>query len=104
MSGAAPGAPFAEVAVPLPLAGALTYAVPQDLRALVGPGQRVRVPVGRRTLTGVYWRPVETAPEGFDVRDILAVSDFEPILPPDLLGQPHRRRVARPKEGFAQGD
>jgi primosomal protein N' (replication factor Y) len=85
VSSAPPGAPFAEVAVPLPLPGALTYAVPADLRALVGPGQRVRVPVGRRTLTGVYWRPVEAAPEGLELREILAVCDFEPILTNDLL-------------------
>lgn len=85
MSSAPPGAPFAEVAVPLPLPAPLTYAVPPDLRALVGPGQRVRVPVGRRTMTGVYWRAVESAPEGFELRELLAVSDLEPILPPDLL-------------------
>jgi len=85
VSAAPPGAPFAEVAVPLPVAGPLTYAVPVDLRSLVGPGQRVRVPVGRRTLTGVYWRGLATAPEGFEVRDILAVADFEAILTADLL-------------------
>lgn len=85
MSTAPPGAPFAEVAVPLPLPGPLTYAVPPDLRSLVGPGQRVRVPVGRRTMTGVYWRAVDAAPGGFEVREILSVSDLEPILPADLL-------------------
>ena len=51
---------FLEVAVPLPLPGALTYSIPADLDGLIRPGQRVRVPVGRRTLTGLALRRVES--------------------------------------------
>ena len=76
---------FAEVAVPLPLTGPLTYSIPAELVRRVGPGQRVRVPVGKRTVTGVVWRLVDEAPEGVTPRDLAALSDLEPVLPADLL-------------------
>jgi primosomal protein N' (replication factor Y) len=78
-------AAFAEVAVPLPLTGALTYSIPTALARRTRPGQRVRVPVGKRTVTGVVWRLVDEAPEGVAARDLTALSDLEPVLPADLL-------------------
>src|SRR5690606_12533777 len=44
----------AQVVLNKPLAAAYTYLVPDELRDLVGPGQRVRVPFGRgdRSETG----------------------------------------------------
>ncbi len=79
------GATFAEVAVPVPLPGPLTYRLPPGMAAFARPGQRVRVPVGRRTVTGVLWKLVAEAPEGFEIRDVSSVADLEPVLTPDLL-------------------
>mgnify|MGYP000624305761 CR=1 FL=1 len=49
-----PGARVA-VMLPLPLAGAYDYRVPEGLP--VAPGDMVRVPLGRRRLVGVVWGP-----------------------------------------------
>ncbi len=85
MAEAPPGAAYFEVALPLPLAGPLTYLVEANLLPFARPGQRVRVPLGRRTANGVLWRRIERPPEGVEPRPILALSDLEPVLTPDLL-------------------
>jgi primosomal protein N' len=72
-----------EVAVPLPIDGALTYSLPADHSAL--PGCRVKVRVGKRLLTGVMLRQVDEAPEGVSVRAIERVVDPEPVLDRALL-------------------
>ena len=85
MSTAASGGPYVEVAVAVPLPGALTYSVPDGLAGLLRPGQRVRVPVGRRTLVGVVLRLDDAAPPGVATRPVAAIGDLEPVLPADLL-------------------
>jgi primosomal protein N' (replication factor Y) len=74
-----------EVAVPVPLPGPLTYSTPAELVPHLRPGQRVRVPVGRRVVTGVVWRPGAGPPAGFEVRGIGPLLDLEPALPGELL-------------------
>ncbi len=78
------GGSFVEVAVPIPVPEALVYEVPEGLQ-VPEPGSRVRVPVGRRRLTGVVMAHRDQAPEGITVRPILEVLDLEPALGPDLL-------------------
>lgn len=73
------------VAVPVPLAEALTYAVPERLASTIDAGVRVRVPVGRRRLVGVVLGWTEEVPAGVAVREIESAVDLEPVLPPDLL-------------------
>ena len=73
------------VAVPIPVAGPLTYSVPEALRPWARPGQRVRVPVGRRRATGVIWSLREAAPAGIEPRPIERLVDLEPVLPPELM-------------------
>ncbi|MCP3962119.1 MAG: primosomal protein N' [bacterium] len=75
---------FAQVAVPVPLAEALTYAVPRDFPD-IEPGFRVKVPVGRRQLVGVVLALLDEAPTGFEIREILEVLDVEPLLSAELL-------------------
>ncbi len=79
------GAGLAAVALPVPLAEPLTYRIPPALSPLVRPGVRVRVPIGRRRATGVVIALLDEAPAGITLRDVEAVVDFEPILPPELL-------------------
>jgi primosomal protein N' (replication factor Y) len=76
---------YAEVAVPVPLDYALVYRVPAHLGP-VEPGCRVRVPVGRREHVGVVVGVREKAPEGgYEIRELAAVLDLQPVLTPDLL-------------------
>ncbi len=76
---------LAEVAVAVPFADTLTYRVPLELRELARPGIRVRVPLGRRAATGLLVERHDRLPQGFEIREIDAVLDVEPVLPPDLL-------------------
>ncbi len=75
---------YVEVAVPVPVATPLTYAVPEALGELL-PGVRVRVPVGRRQLVGLVTAIRDRAPEGFAVRPVAEVLDLEPAVGEDLL-------------------
>ena len=85
---AAPSQParFAEVAVPIPLHGALTYAIPEPLLGFVQPGCRVRVPVGKRHLTGIVVDLVDAAPVAIEeVREIEDLLDPTPVLTEEML-------------------
>jgi primosomal protein N' (replication factor Y) len=82
---AADVARWCEVAVPVPLPGALTYEVPPAWRGGAVPGVRVRVPVGRRRLVGVVIALREAPPEGVETRPLLEVLDPEPVLDAELL-------------------
>jgi primosomal protein N' (replication factor Y) len=75
---------FALVALPLPLANPYTYRIPETLGDRVSPGARVVVPVRRRELIGLVVA-VDVEPPAASARDILAVPDPEPALPPALL-------------------
>lgn len=78
-----PAERFVEVALPVPLPGTLTYALPAG--SLVSPGCRVRVPLARRRLIGVVLAVGEDRPEGFEVKEVEEILDLEPVLPKDLL-------------------
>ncbi|MCP4653896.1 MAG: primosomal protein N' [bacterium] len=75
---------YADVAVPVPIHGPLTYRVPEAL-GFVEPGCRVRVTLARRRLIGVVLALRSEAPQGFEVKDLLEVLDLEPVLTEDLL-------------------
>ncbi|QQR86841.1 MAG: primosomal protein N' [Flavobacteriales bacterium] len=78
---------FAEVVLPLPFAGALTYSVPADLASKVATGHRLVVPFGKgegRLLTGVVLRTHQQAPVGHRPRAALAAPDDTPLV---LSGQ-----------------
>ncbi len=78
---------FAAVAVPLPLPEPLIYRVPRRWSSLAQVGVRVRVPVGKRRLTGWIVDLPSTPPVGVDtdIRPVESVVDFEPLLPADLM-------------------
>jgi primosomal protein N' (replication factor Y) len=71
------------VAVPVPYLDALTYNVPGD-GGLPPVGARVRVPVGSRTVTGCIVAHDSDA-QGAEPKDVAAVLDAEPFLPPALV-------------------
>ena len=76
---------FVDVAVPLPLDQALTYAVPAAWAELAQPGVRARVRVGKRSLLGVIVALRQEAPEGVKVRAVESVVDERPVLSEELL-------------------
>jgi primosomal protein N' (replication factor Y) len=75
-----------EVAVAAAVRGTFTYRVPEALRAAAALGSRVAVPFGRsRRATGYVVGFPEAAPEGVELRDLLAVLDPFPLFTPELV-------------------
>ena len=72
------------VAVPVPGLGLLSYRVPDGV-ATPTKGARVEVPVGGRRLIGCVVDPHATAPADATLRDLHAVLDVTPFLPPDVV-------------------
>jgi len=76
---------FVDIALPLPVGQTFTYHLTPYQQERIRPGARVRVPVGRRRMTGYVVATREAAPEGFATRAIEALIDREPVLPGELL-------------------
>jgi primosomal protein N' (replication factor Y) len=73
------------VAVPVPLVEGFDYLVPSGM-PLPALGSRVRVPFGRGERIGVVVEhPAKTALEGARLKQVRAVIDPAPALPPELL-------------------
>src|SRR5262245_5627502 len=79
---------LADIAVPVPLSHAFTYAVPPALAAGVRPGARIVCGFGKRRLVGVVLRVDDReAPAHLsEIKPIAAILDPEPVLPAELLG------------------
>jgi primosomal protein N' (replication factor Y) len=75
---------LADVAVPVPVARAFSYAVPEELAAGARVGARVVCPFGARRIVGVVLATREGEPQG-RVKSLARVLDAEPALPEDLL-------------------
>ena len=73
-----------EVAVALPLAHTLTYRLPAALAGVAQIGSLVRVPVGRRLVTGYLLGPTREVPPGI-LRNIQEVLDPIPRFGPELV-------------------
>jgi primosomal protein N' len=64
--------------------GIFDYLIPELLAGQVGIGQQVRVPFGRRSVTG-FVCAVDEAPGVIELKAIEAVVDAEPMLPAELV-------------------
>jgi len=73
------------VAVPVPFLDALTYNVPDSYPRLPPIGARVRVPVGKRMVIGCVVAHDAALDAGTTPRDVAAVLDDEPYLPPSVV-------------------
>ena len=74
---------FVDVILPLPLPGGFTYLLPPELEESVRDGCRVVVPFGRKKFyTGIVERIHALRPEGYEVKEVLAVLDARPVLLP----------------------
>jgi len=78
--------PFVSVALPIGVDQTFTYALPENLRGKVWPGQRVKVPFGRGNRWAVGWiaRGLE-ATDVKGVKEVAEILDDEPLLTRDLL-------------------
>src|SRR5258708_38843972 len=81
--------PFGNVALPVPLRTAFTYAIPEALQGTVQAGSRVLVPFRKKSMVGVVVQLVESAPQGTKIREISGVLDFVPALTPKLIDLAH---------------
>ncbi|MGA9885311.1 MAG: primosomal protein N' [Candidatus Acidiferrales bacterium] len=93
---------YCEVALPVPLRSAFTYAVPASLDGECLLGRRVVVPFGRRAMVGVCigesQLPPAAAPVASQIKEIASAMDSIPALTPNLivLGQWISRYYAAP--------
>ena len=79
-------APLVGVAVPVPLRRTFTYRVPPGWAGSIGLGARVRVPFGKRSVTGtVVALPAEEPAAGVEVRDLGDPISGAPGLDESLL-------------------
>jgi primosomal protein N' (replication factor Y) len=81
---------FADVVFNRPLDQVFSYRVPPRLRDEVGPGQRLRVPLGRGNVVAVGYcvRLDESLPEGLapgKVKEVLGVLDSPPLIDRSML-------------------
>jgi primosomal protein N' (replication factor Y) len=78
---------LARVAVPVPLAKAFTYEVPEAMLAELCPGARVLCDFGRRKIIGVVLGIDDgPPPAGITPKPLRALVDPVPVLPEELLG------------------
>src|ERR1700737_567951 len=66
------------------LSGLFDYAVPDALTGVIEVGHRVRVPFGKRTVTGFVYA-LDQAPTILELKPIEALVDAEPVLPAVLV-------------------
>jgi len=79
-----PAVLLADVALPVPIARAFTYAVPEALAARAAAGARVVCPFGARRMVGVVVAVREGDPPP-RTKPLARVIDDEPAVPADLL-------------------
>ncbi len=75
---------YASVAVPLPIATAFTYVLPQELKEKAVPGVRVRVPFRNREIIG-YLVGLEAPDTAKDLKPVLEVLDDQPVLSKEMI-------------------
>ncbi|MBV9216202.1 MAG: primosomal protein N' [Acidobacteria bacterium] len=81
---------FVEAALPVPLRRSFTYRVPESMRERIELGSRLKLPFGKRNLTGYAVGLHSTLPRDLDVdesklKDVIAVLDDEPLITPEIL-------------------
>ena len=72
---------YAEILLPVPIAGTFTYRVPAEMENSLGVGHRVIVPFGRRkSYTGIVSALTPLEPKGYEVKEIAMRIDDRPIV------------------------
>lgn len=81
---------YVEAALPVPLRRVFTYRVPERLRGSIKLGARLKLPFGRREMTGYAVGlhselPPDVEIDEAKIKDITLVSDDEPLITPEIL-------------------
>jgi primosomal protein N' (replication factor Y) (superfamily II helicase) len=77
---------FADVILPLPVAGYFTYNVPDELKGQVVPGARVIVQFGVKKFYSALVHEIhDRKPEGYNTKPIEYLIDVNPIIPFDCF-------------------
>ncbi len=81
---------YVEAVLPVPLRRAFTYRIPEEMRGAIKPGARLKLPFGRRNLTGYAVElhtelPPDVEIDESKIRDIIEVTDDEPLITPEIL-------------------
>ncbi|MBK7802512.1 MAG: hypothetical protein IPJ55_07540 [Chloracidobacterium sp.] len=76
--------------MPVPLRRSFTYRVPDELRGTIAIGARLKVPFGKRIMTGYAVKlhtdlPVDIEFDESKIKHILEVSDDEPLITAEIL-------------------
>lgn len=72
---------FAEVLLPLPVAGTFTYRVPYELNGEIETGKRVVVQFGKKKIyTGLVSAIHENVPSGYVPKYVLSILDTSPVV------------------------
>jgi primosomal protein N' (replication factor Y) len=72
---------FADLILPLPLAGTFTYAIPPELEKDVKVGTRVVIQFGSKKLyTGIVKNIHQNKPTDYEIKDILSCLDDAPVI------------------------
>jgi len=81
---------YAEVALPLHVFQTFTYRLPPELEGLAQPGMRVRVPLGRKLVSGFIVQlrnslPADTKLTSEEIKEVQELPDAVPVVTPELL-------------------
>ncbi len=81
---------YVEAVLPVPLRRSFTYRVPEALRGAIKLGARLKVPFGKRTMTGYAVElhaqlPTDIEFDEAKIKDIIELSDDEPLITPEIL-------------------
>ena len=72
---------FADLILPLPLAGLFTYSIPWELQEEVAIGKRVVVSFGSKKIySGIVKNMHSNSPKDYEVKDIIACLDESPVV------------------------
>ena len=81
---------YVEVVLPVPLRRAFTYRVPEEMRDSLKVGARLKLPFGKRTMTGYAVGlhselPADVEVDVSRIRDVIEITDDEPMVTPEIL-------------------
>lgn len=81
---------YVEAALPVPLRRVFTYRLPEEMRGVIKLGARLKLPFGRRNVTGYAVGLHTELPTDVDIdeskiKNVIEVSDDEPLITPEIL-------------------
>ncbi len=81
---------YVEAALPVPLRRVFTYRLPEEMRGVIKLGARLKLPFGRRNMTGYAVGlhtelPADVDIDELKIKNVIEVSDDEPLITPEIL-------------------